>query len=51
VKAVRSEVRRCMDEGSPGGGYMFSTCSSIFPGMNQDLVVEMYRYAAELRAH
>ena len=48
LEAVRREVRRCLDQGAPGGGYMFSTCSSIFTGMNLDAVVEMYRYAAEM---
>lgn len=51
LEAVRAEVRRCMSEGAPGGGYMFSTCSSIFEGMNLEAVKEMYRYAAELGAY
>jgi uroporphyrinogen decarboxylase len=48
LEAVRAEVRRCMGQGAPGGGYMFSTCSSIFNGMNLEAVKEMYRYAAEI---
>jgi uroporphyrinogen decarboxylase len=48
LEAVRQEVRRCMEQGAPGGGYMFSTCSSVFKGMNLDSVVEMYRYAGEI---
>jgi len=51
LEAVRAEVRRCLRQGAPGGGYMFSTCSSIFKGMNLDAVVEMYRYAAEIGAY
>jgi len=51
LEAVRAEVRRCMRQGAPGGGYMFSTCSSIFEGMNLEAVVEMYRYAAEVGAY
>jgi len=47
LEAVRQEVRRCLTQGAPGGGYMFSTCSSIFTGMNLEAVVEMYRYASE----
>ena len=47
MEAVREEVRRCLTQGAPGGGYMFSTCSSIFEGMNLEAVVEMYRYASE----
>jgi uroporphyrinogen-III decarboxylase len=45
---VRREVKRCISQGAPGGGYMFSTCSSIFKGMNLEAVIEMYRYAAEI---
>jgi uroporphyrinogen decarboxylase len=48
LEAVRAEVRRCLNQGAPGGGYMFSTCSSIFNGMNLEAVKEMYRYAAEI---
>jgi uroporphyrinogen decarboxylase len=51
LDAVRAEVRRCMSQGAPGGGYMFSTCSSVFDGMNLDAVKEMYRYAAEIGAY
>lgn len=48
MEAVREEVRRCMEQGAPGGGYMFSSCNSIFKGMDVDAVVEMYRYAGEI---
>jgi uroporphyrinogen decarboxylase len=48
LDAVRQEVRRCMEQGAPGGGYMFSTCSSVFKGMNLDSILEMYRYAGEI---
>jgi uroporphyrinogen decarboxylase len=47
LELVRKEVRRCMEQGAPGGGYMFSSCSSIFKGMNTAAVVEMFRYAGE----
>ena len=47
LDAVRREVERCFMQGGPGGGYMFSTCNSIFDGMNPDAVAEMFRYAAE----
>lgn len=48
LEAVREEVRRCIEQGTPGGGYMFASCNSIFKGMNVDAVVEMYRYAGEM---
>jgi uroporphyrinogen decarboxylase len=51
LEAVREEVRRCIRKGAPGGGYMFSSCNSIFKGMNVDAVVEMYRYAGEIGAY
>jgi uroporphyrinogen decarboxylase len=51
LEAVRAEVRRCMSQGAPGGGFLFSTCSSVFAGMNLEAVQEMYRYAAEIGAY
>lgn len=46
LHAVRREVDRCLAQGTAGGGYMFSSCNSIFAGMNATTVAEMYRYAA-----
>lgn len=51
LDAVREEVRRCIEQGAPGGGYMFSTCSSVFDGMNLEAVVEMFRYAGEIGSY
>jgi uroporphyrinogen decarboxylase len=51
LEAIRAEVRRCMEQGAPGGGYMFSSCSSIFKGMNSAAVAEMFRYAGEIGAY
>ncbi|MBN1315626.1 MAG: hypothetical protein JXA42_09170 [Anaerolineales bacterium] len=48
LEAVRREVDRCMRQGAPGGRYMFSSCNSIFEGMNADAVLEMFRYEAEV---
>jgi uroporphyrinogen decarboxylase len=42
LRAVRAEVRRCLAEGSAGGGYMLATCNSIFEGMNPAAVAEMF---------
>jgi uroporphyrinogen decarboxylase len=47
LDAVRSEVRRCLEVGGPGG-YMLSSCNSIFAGMNPIAVREFFRYQAEL---
>lgn len=48
LEAVKKEVERCMEQGAPGGGYLFASCNSIFAGMNPDAVREMYRYALEI---
>ncbi|MEN8171790.1 MAG: uroporphyrinogen decarboxylase family protein [Chloroflexota bacterium] len=47
LAAVRSEVRRCVEQGTPNGGYMMATCNSIFDGMNAEAVAEMFRYQQE----
>ena len=44
LDAVRREVDRCIEQGTPGGGYMIATCNSIFEGMNPRSVAEMFRY-------
>jgi uroporphyrinogen decarboxylase len=48
LEAVRAEVRRCIEQGAPGGGYMIATCNSIFAGMNPVAVAEMFRYQEEV---
>ncbi len=48
LDAVRAEVDRCIQQGAPGGGYMLSTCNSIFDGLNPKAVMEMFRYEAEV---
>ncbi|MCJ7623280.1 MAG: uroporphyrinogen decarboxylase family protein [Anaerolineaceae bacterium] len=46
--AVRDEVDRCISQGAPGGGYMISSCNSIFDGLNPKSVAEMFRYTGEV---
>jgi uroporphyrinogen decarboxylase len=48
LTAVRSEVARCYEQGGGGGGYMISTCNSIFEGMNPLAVKTMFSCQAEL---
>jgi uroporphyrinogen decarboxylase len=48
LNAVRAEVDRCLAQGAPGGGYMLSTCNSIFRGMHPSAVAELFLYAAML---
>jgi uroporphyrinogen decarboxylase len=43
--AVRAEVARCIRQAAPGGGYMISSCNSLFRGMKSESIVEMCRYA------
>lgn len=50
LSAVRSEVARCYEQGSPGGGYMISTCNSIFAGMSPLAVATMFRCEAGFAA-
>jgi uroporphyrinogen decarboxylase len=45
LDAVRAEVARCMRQAAPGGGYMISSCNSLFGGMKSQSIVEMYRHA------
>ncbi|UCC38575.1 MAG: hypothetical protein JSV96_12165 [Candidatus Aminicenantes bacterium] len=51
LNAVQGEVRRCIEHGAQGGGYMLASCNSIFKGMNSTSVREMYRYAKEIESY
>ena len=44
---LRDEMRRCVQEGGKDG-YMFSSCNSIFTGMNPAAAREFFRYQAEI---
>lgn len=44
---LRKEMRRCVQDGGRDG-YMFSSCNSIFTGMNPAAAREFFRYQAEL---
>jgi uroporphyrinogen decarboxylase len=44
--AIRASARYCLENASSGGGYIFSTSNTIFPGMppeNYDYMLEVYR--------
>ncbi|MFX0069772.1 MAG: uroporphyrinogen decarboxylase family protein, partial [Candidatus Hermodarchaeota archaeon] len=45
---VRKDVERCIEQGSPGGGYLFSSSNSLFKGMVVESILEAYRYAKEI---
>jgi uroporphyrinogen decarboxylase len=44
VKELHQEIDRCLVQGSPGGGYMISSCNSIFAGLNPVMVKEFFEY-------
>jgi len=48
LEVVRSEVRRCMAQGKPGGGYILSDSNTLHEGCTAEAIVEMYRYAREI---
>jgi uroporphyrinogen decarboxylase len=52
LDAVRREVSRCVAQGASQdalrGGFMISTCNSIFAGMNLDAVIELFRCEREV---
>jgi uroporphyrinogen decarboxylase len=46
LEAIRESARYCLEHASPGGGYIFSTSNTIFPGMP----LEHYEYMLEVFA-
>lgn len=45
---VRKDVERCISQGAPGGGYLFSSSNSLFKGMVIESILEAYKYAKEI---
>ncbi|MFW9993371.1 MAG: uroporphyrinogen decarboxylase family protein [Candidatus Odinarchaeota archaeon] len=45
---VRKDVERCIKQGAPGGGYLFSSSNSLFEGHNIDSIFEAYRHARKI---
>jgi len=48
LELVRKDVKRCIKQGAPGGGYLFSSSNSLFKGMHIESILEAYRYAKEI---
>ncbi len=48
LELVRKDVKRCIKQGAPGGGYLFSSSNSLFNGMYIESILEAYRYAKEI---
>jgi len=45
-EAIRASARYCLERASPGGGYIFSTSNTIFPGMplaNYEYMLSVFR--------
>jgi uroporphyrinogen decarboxylase len=47
LEAIRAEIRRCLEQGG-NQGYLFSSCNSIFTGMNPLAVQEYFHFQAEI---
>ncbi|MFX0090799.1 MAG: uroporphyrinogen decarboxylase family protein [Candidatus Hodarchaeota archaeon] len=45
---VRKDVERCIREGAPKGGYLFSSSNSLFEGHNLQAITEAYNYAKKI---
>lgn len=48
LEIVHKDVERCIEQGAPGGGYLFSSSNSLFKGMIIKSILEAYRYAKEI---
>jgi uroporphyrinogen decarboxylase len=45
-EAIRESARYCLESAAPGGGYVFGSSNTIFPGMpleNYDIMIDEYR--------
>jgi uroporphyrinogen decarboxylase len=45
---VREDVERCIKQGAPGGGYLFSSANSLFEGHNVQAILEAYEHAKKM---
>ena len=53
TEAIRRSARYCLEHASPGGGYVFSTSNTIFPGMpleNYEYMLDVFRQFNASRA-
>lgn len=44
-RQIHQEVERCIRDGAPGGGYLFSSSNSLFEGHDYDAIIETYKHA------
>ncbi|HOZ48779.1 MAG TPA: uroporphyrinogen decarboxylase family protein [Candidatus Hydrogenedentes bacterium] len=46
IEAIRASALYCLEHASPGGGYIFSTSNTVFPGMplsNYEYMLDVFR--------
>lgn len=48
---VRKDVERCIKQGGPGGGYLFSSSNSLFEGHNINSILEAYKHAKQVGSY
>ena len=48
LELIRKDVKRCIKQGAPGGGYLFSSSNSLFEGHNIRAIIEAYNYAKKI---
>jgi uroporphyrinogen decarboxylase len=48
IEVIHKDVRRCIEQGAPGGGYLFSSSNSLFKGMIIDSIIEAYSFAKKI---
>ncbi|MCC2110512.1 MAG: hypothetical protein KDJ16_00585 [Hyphomicrobiales bacterium] len=46
-EATRADARRSIDEGAPGGGYVFCSSNSLHPGCKPENVIAMFEVARD----
>lgn len=48
LNLVRKDVERCIKQGAPGGGYLFSSSNSLFEGHDVKAIREAYHFAKKI---
>ncbi|MFX0084853.1 MAG: uroporphyrinogen decarboxylase family protein [Candidatus Hodarchaeota archaeon] len=48
LEVVRKDVERCIRQGAPKGGYLFSSSNSLFEGHNIEAILEAFIYAKKI---
>ncbi|MFX0116089.1 MAG: uroporphyrinogen decarboxylase family protein [Candidatus Hodarchaeota archaeon] len=51
LNLVRQDVERCISQGAPRGGYLFSSSNSLFEGHSLSAILEAYRHAKRIGSY